>query len=218
MEAWGTEGNVGNTFYLTTYGGSTNTNITIRNNTIRSIMPSAGICWGLVLEGKGHIIENNYINASAAVVAQYAEAAYGVVTEIDGIIFRNNYVAYGGPHLTFPGEAYNNTINGPVTLGNIKAYNNTLENVTINNNTLFENNTAKKVVVNGENNTLNNNEVSSTEDYSIIINGENNILTNNKLLSNYGYGEDTISNSTEYVSVNNSERLARVFYINDENI
>ncbi|MEE1117750.1 MAG: hypothetical protein UHX91_05855, partial [Methanosphaera sp.] len=218
VEAWGTEGNVGNTFYLTTYGGSTNTNITIRNNTIRSIMPSSGICWGLVLEGKGHIIENNYINASAAVVAQYADAEYGVVTDLDGIIFRNNYIAYGGPRLTFPGEAYNNTINGPVTLGNIKAYNNTLENVTINNTVLFENNTAKKITILGENNTLNNNEVYSTEDYAIIIDGKNNTLTNNKLLSNNSYGEDSISNSTEYVSINNSERLSRVFYITDENL
>ena len=215
------EGNVGNVFYLTTYGGSTNTNITIRNNTIRSVFSDnqgLAICMGLVLEGTGHLIENNYINALSAVGPQWADENYGVRTDIDNVTFRNNYVT-GGANLIFNGSFYNNTLDCIAHFSHNIAYNNTIEkNVFINDNVIFENNTAKKITVEGSNNTLNNNVIYSDEDYAVTIKDENNTLTNNKLLSNLGYGEDAISNSTEYVSINNSEKMPRIFYINEDNI
>lgn len=143
------EGNVGNVFYLTTYGGSSNSNITIRNNTIRSVFPNSqglAICMGLVLEGNGHLIENNRIDALAAVGPQWADADYGVRTDIGNVTFRNNYVT-GGAKLIFNGSFYNNTIDSARFTDNI-AYNNTIEkHVTILNNTIFENNTVKKIMV-----------------------------------------------------------------------
>ncbi|RAP44973.1 MAG: hypothetical protein BZ135_07050 [Methanosphaera sp. rholeuAM6] len=216
----GTEGNVGNVFYLTTYGGSTNTNITIRNNTIRSIFPDGkglAICMGLVLEGSDHIIENNYINAIRAVGPQWADASYGVVTDLDNITFRNNYVI-GGAKLNFNGLFYNNTIDS-ATFSYNKAYNNSIENVTINDNVIFENNTAKKVIVDGENNTLNNNEISSDEDYAVTITGDNNTLLNNQLSCANGVGNDAISNSTEVISYNNSGSIPnKTYYLNENNM
>ncbi len=194
------EGNVGNVFYLTTYGGSTNTNITIRNNTIRSIFPNnqgLAICMGLVLEGKGHLIENNHIDALRAVGPQWADSSYGVVTYLDNITFRNNHVT-GGAILNFNGLFYNNTID-VATFGNNKAYNNTIENVNIYNNTIFENNTANEITIYGTNNTLNNNVIYSDEDYAITLSGEN-----------------AISNSSEFISFNNSEDISRIIIIDND--
>ena len=224
VENYGNNALVGNTLYLTTYNveqanPKTNINITIRNNTIRShITIPMATCWGLVLEGKGHLIENNYIAAGNAVVSQYADSDYDFETIIDGITFRNNYIEYGGPQFYFPGEVYNNTINGFANFGNIKAYNNTLDKVRIENNTLFENNTAKEINITGKNNKLNNNEVYSDEDYAVFVSGENNTLSNNKFASLGGRGEPAISNSTGFFSINNTEEFSRTFYIDANNI
>ncbi|MEE3324456.1 MAG: Ig-like domain repeat protein [Methanosphaera sp.] len=213
----GSEGWVGNVFYLTTYQGGTNNNITIRNNTICSYnTDSMATCLGLVLEGSNHIIENNYIDANAAVRPQWADVDYGVVTNINNITFRNNYVR-GGAQFVFTGNFYNNTIDSARFTDN-KAYNNSIINVTINNNTVFENNTAKKVIVSGENNTLNNNIISSNEEYAVIVSGNNNTLSNNQLNTNNSIGDDTIQNSTEVTLINNYGNLPnKVYYINESN-
>lgn len=215
-----TNGMTGNLLYLTTYysNGLSNNNITIRNNLIRTFGPSYPTNYGLALQGSGHIIEGNVIDNDMPVMAQYADSDYGMETNIDSIIFNNNTILRGAPQLVFPGIVANNTFNGGALLKQVQAYNNTFNRVTIQNNVKFENNTAKNIIVTGNNSILDNNEIYSDEDYAVNITGENNTLTNNKLLSNKGYGEDTICNSAEYVSVNNSERLPRVFYINDDNI
>ncbi|WP_323736946.1 Ig-like domain repeat protein [Methanosphaera sp. ISO3-F5] len=232
IEGDGSEGIIGNLLYITTYGGGSSTNITIRNNTIRSFYTYGyGTCYGLALSGKGHIIENNYIDTSIPLKNQYAEAEYGVVTEVDSITFKNNIITYSdynaveGAHtpaeISFPGIVTNNTFYTKTTINQATVYNNTFKDtVTINNNVKFENNTANQVSVTGNNNTLNNNEIYSDEEYAVKITGENNTLTNNKLLSNNGYGEDAISNSTEFTSEGNNEevKMPRVFYINDSNV
>ena len=162
---------IGNLFYLTTYNVKyatpcTNINITIRNNIIRSKNINSAICYGLCLEGKGHVIENNYIDTVYPVMAQYADSSYSMETNIDRIIFRNNVIVRGNPQLVFPGTVVNNTFGEKATLNQVKAYNNTFNNVTINNYCTFENNFAKDLTITGNNNTLSNNEVYSMEDYA----------------------------------------------------
>ena len=215
---------VGNLLYLTTYNvkyatPKTNINITIRNNTIRSINVPAGLatCYGLCLEGKGHIIENNYIDTNYPVKAQYAEIEYGMETNLGVITFNNNVIVRGNPELVFPGTVSNNTFGEKATLNQVKAYNNTFNNVTIKNNCIFENNEARDVEITGSNNTLRNNEVYSNEDYAVKVRGENNTLSNNKFAGYLGRGENAIDNSTEITSINNSEDISRVFYLDDEN-
>ena len=223
IEGSGAHRLIGNLLYLTTYfvdyaSPKTNINITIRNNILRS--RDTGIsstCYGLALEGKGHIIENNLIDNPFPVMAQYADASYGMETNLDGIIFNNNTIPSGITQLVFPGVVANNTLNGETTLKQAYAYNNTFTTLTIENNVKFENNTAKQITINGNNNILENNEVYSNEDYAITITGGNNILSNNKIAGDHGRGENAISNSTEIISTNNSEDISRVFYIDDDN-
>ena len=234
IEGYGDEGLIGNLLYLTTYNvkyatPASNINITIRNNTIRSYYTYGyGTCYGLALEGTGHIIENNIIDTAIPVRAQYAEETYDFETHLGNIIFNNNtithsdYNNYGSEgfpaELRFPGIISNNTfINHGATINQAYAYNNKFYTVTISNNTKFENNTAQKLNVNGNNNILNNNEVYSDEDYAVIVNGDNNTLENNKFSSVNGRGEQAISNSSEIVSINNSEDIPRIIVITDDN-
>ena len=246
IEAYGDHGLIGNCLYLTTYGveyatPATNINITIRNNTIKSYnLGNIYTCWGLVLEGKGHLIENNYIDALNAVKSQYADEDYDFETVIDGIVFRNNYIKSSLPELVFPGVVYNNTFEDIVTLGYVKAFNNTFKDVNINDYTIFENNTANiikvlgnsnvltnneiysdnesYVIISGDNNTFDNNQVYSDNESDVLtISGTNNIVSNNKLASLKGRGEDVISNSSVFISINNSNETGRIYYITDLN-
>ena len=216
---------VGNLLYLTAYNVKyanpcTNINITIRNNTLRSINVPSGLatCWGLVLEGTGHVIENNYIDTNYPVKAQYAEVDYGTETNIDEITFNNNIIVRGNPELVFPGTVANNTFGEKATLNQVKAYNNSFNNVTINNNCIFENNEARDITIIGSNNILRTNEVYSNEDYAVTVRGENNTLSDNKFAGYLGRGENSINNSTEIVLINNSEEISRVFYFEDDNL
>ena len=224
---------IGNLLYLTTYEVQyatpiTNINITIRNNIIRSYYTYGyGTCYGLAIEGTGHIIENNLIDTGIAFKNQYGDSDYDFETNVDGIIFNNNTltcsdyntVSDGYAELQFPGICSNNTFNVATTIKQAYVYNNEFKKtVTITNNTRFENNTAKKILITSENNTLINNIVSTNETYAIIITGENNTLISNKLLSNNGYGENAISNSSEYNSEDNNEEIYPIIYINDDNI
>ncbi|MBR0472654.1 MAG: hypothetical protein IJI98_08185, partial [Methanosphaera sp.] len=215
---------IGNLLYLTTYNvryaqPMSNINITIRNNKLltKGIPAGEATCYGLVLEGKGHIIENNYIDTNYPVMAQYADVDYDFETNIDGIIFNNNTIARNTPQLVFPGIVSNNTFYGGATLKQVSAYNNKYNTVTILNNVVFENNTANSVTVTGDNNVLDNNEIYSNEDYAVTISGNNNTLNNNKIAGYLGRGENAISNSTEITSINNSEDISRLFYIDDDN-
>ena len=115
IEGDGSNGIIGNLLYLTTYNAvSSNTNITIRNNTLRSYNTYGyGTCYGLAIEGKGHLIENNIIDTSIPLKNQYAEADYNFETNVETIIFKNNtvycseYNSVNGQHtpaeLKFPG-------------------------------------------------------------------------------------------------------------------
>ncbi|MBR0471063.1 MAG: hypothetical protein IJI98_00005, partial [Methanosphaera sp.] len=215
-----TNGITGNLLYLTTYfsDGKSNYNITIRNNTIRTMGRDYPTNYGLALEGSGHIIEGNIIDNAFPVMAQYADPDYGIETNIDTIIFNNNTIIRGTPQLVFPGIVANNTFNDGALLKQVQVYNNTFNKVTIQNNVKFENNTAKNIIIDGNNNTLDNNVVYSEDEYAVTISGENNTLKNNKLLSNNTFGEDTINNETVFFSINNSEKMSRIFYITDDNI
>ena len=74
------EGNVGNLFYITTYGGSGfSYNITIRNNYIDNTKAyNQSICQAMVISGAGHLIENNTIVANEwALGIQYYDPDFG---------------------------------------------------------------------------------------------------------------------------------------------
>lgn len=222
VEGYGDQGFIGNLLYLTTYNvksanPNTNINITIRNNKIYSYdTDSFATCWGLVLEGSGHVIEGNIINN--LIRSQYADEDYDFETDINGIIFNNNTLLRTTAELTFPGIVSNNTFYGPAILKQVYAYNNNFNKlVTIQSNVKFENNTANTVTITGDNNVLENNEGFTDEDYAIIVSGNNNTLSNNRLASYLGRGENAISNSTEIISINNSEEINRVYIFNDEN-
>ena len=214
-------GNSGNLLYATSYFASgENKDIIIKNNTIKTIaIPSSvAICWGLVLQGTGFIIENNYIDTNYPVMGQWSDSDYGVETKVEGIVFNNNTIARASANLPFPGIVSNNVFMDGANLKNNYAVNNTFRYVTLADNVKFENNTAYNIVIHHNNNTLINNEVFTDEDYAIIINGENNTLINNRLASFKGRGENAISSSIEYTSINNSADITRTFYINDNNL
>ncbi|MEE1118160.1 MAG: Ig-like domain repeat protein, partial [Methanosphaera sp.] len=222
VEGYGDHYLIGNLLYLTTYNVKyatpvTNINITIRNNIIRSYnADSYATCFGLVLEGSGHIIEGNIIDNAFPVMAQYADADYDFETNINGIIFNNNTILRSIPQLVFPGIVSNNTFYGGAELKQVYAYNNIFNTVTIGSSVKFENNTANSVTVTGDNNELNNNEVYSNEEYAITVKGDNNTLSNNKFASVNGRGEKAINNSTEIISLNNSENISRVTILDDD--
>ena len=74
------EGNVGNLFYITTYGGSGYSyNITIRNNYIDNTKAyNQSICQAMIISGAGHLIENNTIIAQdTALGLQYYDPDFG---------------------------------------------------------------------------------------------------------------------------------------------
>ena len=225
----GTSIGIGNLLYLTTYNVDTtniiphNVNITIRNNIIRSynVPKNLNICWGLVLEGYGHLIENNTISHSnLAVTGQYSDPEYGTETEIGHVIFRNNNILRGDTGLPFKGEIYNNNFANDytTTVGKSIVYNNTFKNVIISSNTTFENNTAEHAKLYGDNILINNNIITTANnDYTIDMGsdaGENITITNNKLASYLARGSDSI-NGTAILENNNPTNLYVI--INDTN-
>ncbi|MBQ6443919.1 MAG: hypothetical protein IJJ11_04465 [Methanosphaera sp.] len=206
--------NIGNLFYLTTYNVDTsitpytNINITIRNNKIQTINTSKNIaiCVGMVLEGRGHIIENNIISRSGtAIMAQYSDSEYGTVTELDRISFINNTVYEGTSSLSFPGIVANNTFNAFAGVSKAECSNNRFNNVTISNNIYFHNNIANSLQINGDNNTVDNNTFFTDKEYVITLTGDNNILSNNSIGSLNGRGSAAINNSTMYININNDK-------------
>lgn len=220
--------NIGNLLYLTTFNVNTtniiphNVNITIRNNIIRSynVPKSLNICWALVLEGYGHVIDNNTINHSnIAVKSQYSEPEYGDNTELGNVIFKNNNVLGGDTSLGFNGEVNNNRFvnDFSTVVGKSKVYNNTFKNVIVSGNTTFENNTAEYVKISGNNSLINNNIITTANNnYSIDIKEscENITITNNQLASYLARGSDSI-NGTAIVENNTPTNL--YVTINDTN-
>lgn len=227
----------GNLLYATSYGANEgNYGIVIRNNTIRTknIPSTSIICWGLVLQGTGFLIENNYIDTNYPVEAQWSDSSYGVETQVNGVIFNNNTIVRNSANLNFPAIISNNRFMGGANINNGHAFNNTFNDASIGSNTIFENNTARNiyinkdnntinnnnarnVVINGNNNTLENNCVYSDGYYAVTVTGINNSLINNNLTGDNGRGDKAINNTTEIVSINNRDDIVRVFYLNDAN-
>ena len=217
--------NIGNLFYLNTYNVDEsitpyhNINITIRNNKIRSINTSKdlGICVGMVIEGYGHIIENNVINRTGtAIMLQYSDSEYNTTTEASDITFINNTVNEGTSSLGFTGILANNSFNAFAGISKAECYNNMFVNVSIDDNIYFHDNTVNYLKIKGDNNSVDNNTFFTDKEYAITIIGENNTLSNNSIGSSNGRGSNAINNSTIYTDVNNDKPA--IFIITGENI
>ncbi|AWX32818.1 Ig-like domain-containing protein [Methanosphaera sp. BMS] len=215
---------IGNLLYLTTYNVDetitpyTNINITIRNNNIRTINTSkdTAICVGMVLEGRGHVIENNIINRTGtAVMSQYSDPDYGTVTEVDEITFINNTIYGGTSSLGFPGIVANNSFDSLVGLSKVECSNNIFTNVRIDHDVNFHDNIANILQIVGNNSTIDNNTVFTDKEYAITITGENNTISNNSIGSLNGKGVNAINNSTIYTNINNDKPA--IFVLTSEN-
>ncbi|MDO5826515.1 MAG: hypothetical protein Q4Q22_09045, partial [Methanosphaera sp.] len=215
---------IGNLLYLTTFNVDTtniiphNVNITIRNNIIKSynVSTDLNICWALVLEGYGHVIENNIINHSnVAVTGQYSDPEYGSETELGEMRFTNNTIYGGTSGLAFPGIVANNTFYDTAGISKAECSNNRFTDVNIGSNIYFHDNTANHLKIIEDNNTVDNNTFFTDKEYAITILGENNTVSNNSIGSINGRGEAAINNTTNYININNDKPA--IFVITGEN-
>ncbi|MBQ6443626.1 MAG: right-handed parallel beta-helix repeat-containing protein [Methanosphaera sp.] len=211
---------VGNLLYLTTYNSPAenltygNQNITIRNNYIDgNEVHIAEICYAIALEGNNILIENNTVEYNGkCIVPQWGQGKQNNITII------NNTIPYGTCYLSFPNQTTKGNILNNVQSNNNVLCNNTIKNITTLGNLTLEENNIETITINGSNILINNNNITTTEDYAItIIDTSDNVsIINNKIASGNGQGLNAI-NGTPTTNENNSA-TNRIIYINNENI
>lgn len=225
-------GRVGNLFYFCIYYGQVhengyfNNNITLKSNTIRAINCESDICYGVALEGKNIIFENNTIIHKAGAVTTYSGNS-------ENVTFLNNYIPYGyitpnGVNYTLINNTFNNVtswnntiiennvINTLITENNNNVSNNIINNLVVKSNNFVENNTINIVDVTGDNVLLNNNTITNlNHNYSVkIINGSNITVINNNLSNNLTNGNDAVEGTCDLIENNVGSQY---IFINDDN-
>ena len=193
-------GTVGNTLYVTTFNPlypTNSDNLTITNNVINHPGEATGLSMGIVLSGRGHIVENNTITYKGNCITTQA---FSTITDC----FYKNNIINGGGSMSIGQNciAENNTINdgGSMTLGqNSTAKNNTINGkITMNNNSKAIGNTVSDGVslANGANNVIvSNNQITG----DIAINKNN---TNTTIASNTITGSIEVKSSGNTISGN----------------
>ena len=241
------EGTVGNLFYLCGYyatmadNGFFNNNITIRNNYIEAIKSESDICYGITVEGKNILFDNNtVIHKEHAVNTYFGDA--------ENITFINNNIPYGTVSPKSLNKLINNSMNEVYVSSNASIINNTIntlyssENCTLTNNIIntvysnknniitdnniksltinsdnnVENNTIDIATIEGDNVLFNNNNMNSINyNYSVEVKSGTNIsITNNELSNNATFGDNAIIGSADLIENNNGYEY---IFINDEN-
>ena len=218
------EGAIGNLVYINSFNRETddeNNGIIIRNNLINATAaPSQITCFAIDVFGSNHLIENNTVLYSG-----YCLSGIWGESDYENITIKNNYfqssVILGNTtgiqiksmkNVTIT----NNTI-GYLLIDNAYMCNNIISTTKINgNNAIYENNTGKTLTIIGNNTIIKSNTLNNMNNYTINNSGINNTIINNVLVCINSSSDESIINSTELFTQNNSDE-PRHLYITLDN-
>ncbi|RAP45860.1 MAG: hypothetical protein BZ136_08175 [Methanosphaera sp. rholeuAM74] len=222
-------GALGNLVYLNAFNAAPdletltylNKNFTMRNNLINATdAPAQVTCFAICLEGANHLIENNTVLYAGASL----NPIYGGGGNLANITIKDNNfgrVLLGSSGIIVVNSIENVTvINNNITtllVSKTNVYNNTIGSLEIlSDDCIIEGNDIRNTLNITNNNILiNNNTITSMNDYTIISTGGNVSVTNNKLASIRYYGDASING--EVITENNTNAIKRID-ITDDNI